>query len=77
MAKNKIDQQASITFQAPLSRKEQLEKLAYNLGLRRLVEGKENGNVSSVVNLLIEFTFEFRDQFAQWIKTRTEKAMNS
>jgi len=77
MAKNKLDQQASITFQAPLSRKEALEHLAFQLGLRRLVDSKETGNVSAVVNLFIEFAFEFKEQFAEWVKARATKAMNS
>jgi len=76
MAKNKLDQQASITFQSPLSRKESLEKLAFQLGLRRLVDGKESGNVSGVVNLIIEYVFDSRDKFAEWLKERANKAMN-
>lgn len=75
MAKNKTDQQASVTFQAPLSRKESLEKLAFQLGLRRLVDGKESGNVSGVVNLMIEFLFDNRDKFADWLKERATRAM--
>jgi len=75
--KNKLDQQASITFQSPLSRKESLEKLAFQLGLRRLVDGKESGNVSGVVNLIIEFVFENRDKFADFLKERATRAMKS
>ena len=77
MVKNKVDQQASVTFQTPQSRKEVLEKLAFQLGLRRLVDGKESGNVSSVVNLLIEFTLDFKAEFATWLKLRAEKAMDN
>ena len=75
--KNKLDQQASVTFQAPLSRKESLEKLAFQLGLRRLVDGKESGNVSGVVNLIIEFVFENREKFAEFLKERATRAMKS
>lgn len=77
MAKNKLDQQASVTFQAPLTRKESLERLAFQLGLRRLVDGKESGNVSGVVNLIIEFVFENRDKFAEFLKERATRAMKS
>jgi len=69
------DQQASITLQAPLSRKDALEKLAYQLGLRRLVDGKEQGNVSLVINLLVVFVFEHKDLFAEWIKSRANSAL--
>ena len=75
MTKTKPDQQASITFQSPQSRKESLEKLAFQLGLRRLVDGKESGNVSGVVNLIIEFVFENRDKFAEFLKERASRAM--
>lgn len=80
MAKQKLstskDRQASVTFQTPQTRKEKLEQLGMSLGLRRLVEGVEQGNVSLTVNLFIEYVFEHKDSFATWLKERAEKAMS-
>ena len=53
-----------------------MKSMAYDIGLRRIEDGKETGNVSGIFNLMIVYVFETRTQFAQWFKDRILKSMN-
>ena len=75
--KKKVDeQQVSITVQTALANRDAMKSMAYDIGLRRIEDGKETGNVSGIFNLMIVYVFETRTQFAQWFKDRILKSMN-
>jgi hypothetical protein len=67
--KNQI-QKASVTFEMPSSRKGTLELMAHRLGLRRLRDGEERGNLSLLLNLFAEYTLEHLTDFQAWIAAR-------
>lgn len=74
MAKKTIEKPGSVTFQLAEARKEKLEAMAFRLGLRRVVEGQERGNISAIINLLVEFCFENIEVFADWLTKRATGA---
>lgn len=73
MAIKKIEKQGSVTFQLSENRKTAIEEMAYRLGLRRIAEQKERGNTSALLNLVVEFVFENKALFAQWLTERVMK----
>ena len=75
MTKTKLDQQASITVQTAASKRDAMKLMAYQIGLRRIEDGKETGNVSGIFNFIIDYVFENREHFAQWVKDRILKSM--
>ena len=74
---NKVEQQVSITVQTALANRDGMKATAYEVGLRRIEDGKEVGNVSGIFNLYIAYVNDTKVQFAQWFKDRILKSMKS
>jgi hypothetical protein len=73
-----INQQSSITFQAPAVLKSILEGLAFSIGLKRVVDDEERGNISLVVRFMIDYIVndpKVSAEFAEWVKNRVLKAL--
>lgn len=73
--KKQVAEQSSVTFQMPVQRKTMMENLAYRVGLRRVSEEVEKGNLSAILNLMAEFVVEHAEQFGEWLKARAVSAM--
>jgi hypothetical protein len=70
------EEQASVTLQMPKRLKVAHERLAYEVGLRQLRNGKEQGNLSAILKLQAEYVNEDAEAFGEWLKRRVIAAMD-
>ena len=63
----------SLTFQSSQDKKEMLEESAFKRGYKRVVNGKEVGNMSLLINLAIDYMFDTEDDFNKWMTNKAKR----
>lgn len=69
-------QKTPITIEIIAEVKIKLSSLAVSLGLTRIVQGVEVGNITKVLNLFIAFVYEHKDLFVEWYSKRVAEALS-
>jgi len=76
MADQPLKPKVSITFQAPEQDKNWLENIAKSIGIVRVFQGAEIGNISVVLNWMLDYVHENKDDFVAYMVEQLKKGVN-
>lgn len=66
----------SITFQAPERNKNWLEGIANSIGIVRVLHGVEIGNISVILNWMIDYVQENKESFIEFMVAKLTDGVN-